>query len=1706
MIRIDHISFGFAVPSEDFAHNLYADWDGFCRHCFERVAEECLAPYGNDKALYELERLDLDLGSIPEENFYDEYPRRLREALLAALPPLYGTRMQPDPERTVAARIDNLLHYLKYGHPQPEWADKTFDPQEETDWLAGQPAAFYYSAIEKLASLCAEDGHAARSLLWQTAGGKLLLDLYTAILALPSAGLQRKRRFLALLLEARPDIPLRFVHGTQDGNGLHGMAELLDSPSVRTLMREEAGEHAEVDLPPYWHYLYEWLIRYYPFNGVAIFGGKAEFTRHLHHRLLTFIRKRNYSFYLSKAELTVSFLLEVFGPAYYIDVLNAIYELQPHNPDGSPVYDNYFNRELYRMFLRLSLLRLPGTATSPDVPGTNKEKEESIPTDAEALTLWLKDALHNEAEKRTLLATLAKEQPELLIGWLQSIAMKDDTLLPLLVSLIDDTSINRLLASLSFAAVEKVSRTWDYIERHKAENTWLRDISDTTLRHAFRKSVLRWIGNGHSDLTEEVSVGRLLQALHEELGRTGNADNENEKEIENLAAAIRTETPSLTYPLDAERLTGILKDTARSEAYKRMLLMTLAKEQPELLIGWLQTEATKDDTLLSLLAPLADDAVINRLLVSLSFAGIERVSRIWNYIGRHKVENDHLKDISETALLHAFHKSVLSWIGNGHYSLDGKESVRELLLALYGELGITNDTNQEIESLTTDIRTESPSLPYPMDTERLTDILKDTARSEAYKRMLLMVLAKEQPELLIGWLQTEATKDDALLSLLAPLADDTVINRLLVSVSFTASETAEAVKKHLQRHRAEIPWLEGITGTRLEQAVRQSVLRWLAEADLNRADATETLLQIFCQEATGKSDDTAVGELAAELKLPESRREHAPVKESGTEKYMEHLRAVLSGASMPEAMKRREAARFWDTYREDYPEAVRLLHTQKLLPGMLELTGHYAYMEIMRKALPQAWGGEKAETLLPLLEWLVRNEETLSPYLADKSTGLRTQLLLWIVRQGQGTANARSLLAGLFGGANLPPVLGLMTRDIDSEEFIDIENILARWQSSLPSAYKEWLHVMEDDTRAVRILQESRWQTAEDFGEWLGDTAIPDGKKRKLLRTAATEYSQKWTTLLRGFGKEGKDIRRIAVHLPASVLLQSIGRGSFHQAAVLSRLVSLTERHAETFPFLFAEGKDFQSALSEALLLYMQDADTLERTLTEKDIVEKFLACLHFVHTGKREYTGDAGWQQLSDILNNAMGTEGQSGQEEEMSEILSGMDNGDTAWRHKLETLLYRQPDKLLAWVESVATDKEIDRLTDTASMEWLTQWAGYLPTVAGFAHPDAFRHWTAWLLRLAASGIVPAKELATALCAWVKGTDWRHRTPQQLEGYFLSKLHIGDMGGIALPLEYLTDASLPETIRKRLLQDFLRLHPDKLLEYIRQTTAQGIMSIGQWIGMLDTDGWMRLASGLSLSATELLRQVSGILHLDDEAECLAWATCVIKEDRETWLYNRPEEHVRPFVQAAMPRQGEAEKKEALIQVLEKLHIVETEDTEQEPEIIWVSNAGLCLLAPWFVCLFAMLGYLDEERKTFKDTASKVRAVFLLQYLSCGQERDWREPELAFSRLLTALPGNVPLPKRLALSKEERQTADGMVTGVKANWPKMDGTSVEGFRRSFLLRGGTLEQEEGRWLLTVEEKAYDILLETIPWGFRQVRLPWLKKYVQVKWHEKQEF
>ena len=584
MIRIEHISFDFTAPDEDFAHRLYADWDSFCRDCVEQVIDGCLAEFGKDRSMHEIDRMDLDLGRIPEKDFYREFPKRLREELLKNITQ-WNSHYTQTGGQNVSRRSGNLLYYMEYGCPQTEWTDTDFSLEAELEWLSVQPDTVSRPVIERLARLCLRREYALRRLLWQTTGKHILLQVFSPALVEPSAGNKEKQRFLALLLEVSPDIPLRFVHETHDDARLREMSVLLDTLSVRQLIRTETKEHAEVDLPPYWHYLYKWLIRYYPYNGIAMFGGKAEFTRHLHHRLLTFIHKRNGAPYLSKAELTVSFLLEVFGPACYRDVLNAIYLLQPHNPDGSPVYDHYFNRELYRTFLRLSLLKLPEAVkedfaadkeTTGNGTDTRHEKDmenlsaailpESrqplhVPVDMEELARILKDPARSDAYKRMLWTMLVREQPEALIQWLQSSSPKDNALQTLLAELSDDATARRLLAAYSLATLDRMTALWEYMETHRKSIAWLKEIPESRRSSAFRRTALRLLAGGiqnqssdakevlrliyrevtDGDRNEEVAVNVLARELKKEVFQTASheADEMAGKNNEDLQELYR---------------------------------------------------------------------------------------------------------------------------------------------------------------------------------------------------------------------------------------------------------------------------------------------------------------------------------------------------------------------------------------------------------------------------------------------------------------------------------------------------------------------------------------------------------------------------------------------------------------------------------------------------------------------------------------------------------------------------------------------------------------------------------------------------------------------------------------------------------------------------------------------------------------------------------------------------------------------------------------------------------------------------------------------------------------------------------------------------------------------------------------------------------------------------------------------------------------
>ncbi len=175
---------------------------------------------------------------------------------------------------------------------------------------------------------------------------------------------------------------------------------------------------------------------------------------------------------------------------------------------------------------------------------------------------------------------------------------------------------------------------------------------------------------------------------------------------------------------------------------------------------------------------------------------------------------------------------------------------------------------------------------------------------------------------------------------------------------------------------------------------------------------------------------------------------------------------------------------------------------------------------------------------------------------------------------------------------------------------------------------------------------------------------------------------------------------------------------------------------------------------------------------------------------------------------------------------------------------------------------------------------------------------------------------------------------------------------------------------------------------------------------------------------------------------------------------------------------------------------------TEQYRDLkhIPISNAGLVILFPFLPMLFMRLNMLSQDRRGFNSNESKVRAIFILQRLIANEDREYDEKDLFLNRLLINYPFNEPLPKRMELNQDELNTIDSLLEAAKTNWEKMRNTSMRGFQEAFLRRAGFIEKTEREWVLTVEERAFDILLDSIPWSYKLVRLPWMENILKVNW------
>jgi len=165
--------------------------------------------------------------------------------------------------------------------------------------------------------------------------------------------------------------------------------------------------------------------------------------------------------------------------------------------------------------------------------------------------------------------------------------------------------------------------------------------------------------------------------------------------------------------------------------------------------------------------------------------------------------------------------------------------------------------------------------------------------------------------------------------------------------------------------------------------------------------------------------------------------------------------------------------------------------------------------------------------------------------------------------------------------------------------------------------------------------------------------------------------------------------------------------------------------------------------------------------------------------------------------------------------------------------------------------------------------------------------------------------------------------------------------------------------------------------------------------------------------------------------------------------------------------------------------------------EKYFIQYAGIILLAPFLKTFFSRLQLLEEGQ--WKNSSACFKGIHLLRYLACGKTGS-PEYELTLEKILCGLAAAIPVPAEVSLGQDELNEADSLLQSVIEHWKKLGNTSINGLRESFLKREGILSAKEGNWLLQVERKTMDVLLDSIPWGFSTTSLSWNNHIIFTEW------
>jgi hypothetical protein len=163
----------------------------------------------------------------------------------------------------------------------------------------------------------------------------------------------------------------------------------------------------------------------------------------------------------------------------------------------------------------------------------------------------------------------------------------------------------------------------------------------------------------------------------------------------------------------------------------------------------------------------------------------------------------------------------------------------------------------------------------------------------------------------------------------------------------------------------------------------------------------------------------------------------------------------------------------------------------------------------------------------------------------------------------------------------------------------------------------------------------------------------------------------------------------------------------------------------------------------------------------------------------------------------------------------------------------------------------------------------------------------------------------------------------------------------------------------------------------------------------------------------------------------------------------------------------------------------------------VTIMNAGLVLLNSYIPLLFERSGFVIDKKML--GLTSHLNAVHYLQYVATGLSIA-EESQMPLNKILCGVPINHPIQDEAFISDEHKELINGLIKAVIEHWPAIGNSTIEGFRGNWLVREGLLIEFDDKWELTVEKRAYDLLINKSMFSFSIIKYPWMDKPLHVNW------